>query len=589
MAKKRFVLTVVCTLLLILLSSPLYTLDNTYTSIYNSKGNRISRIDVINTGLQTNRLDVIKHSSEMKASYPKWFKKPDGQGMMIETSLKSHWKNFEITLRAVGDGNVNIALSGPDIKKDNKRFPVLVDYKRLLVNGNEVFNQRKTYWHDDRLKYSIKVKNGDILTIFFTARRHHFQISDLKRFYHFNYCIFLSVLILSFLLSRKLVNYISVFKLAKHYSRIDIVFVCFFFMALLLPALQIDNNEKSVQENRMLAKYVPLFGNDGLNLQYGKQFESWFNDHFWGRKDLIKLNTKIRSMNRYYAPDKALRLSDDWFIGKNEALAISDFTKEQLIAIENALRKYNDFCQANNIKCYIEIVPRKIEFMKKYLPRNVYEQDKAKKLFEYLKSKGISNVIYPLDKLMKQDKKDFVFFKTDHHWTEWGALIGYQELMQRIKLDIPSIQQVSETEYNIFYDNKVRADIERIFWQGCTCNLLNLNIDECPLKTKYRYYKHNNEDMLQVEWDKRTKNKTFFYPDAKNKQKVVIIGNSFTENFVSFLAYTFSHVKKYRYNNQDANNLVLSRWKEEILKFQPDIMLIVIESESSSKLIDLKD
>ena len=157
--------------------------------------------------------------------------------------------------------------------------------------------------------------------------------------------------------------------------------------------------------------------------------------------------------------------------------------------------------------------------------------------------------------------------------------------------------QAKKIKVEVYVDLKKEETTYTVYGFGAEINfvckigdeLLNLNIDECPLKTKYRYYKHNNEDMLQVEWDKRTKNKTFFYPDAKNKQKVVIIGNSFTENFVSFLAYTFSHVKKYRSNNQDANNLVLSRWKEEILKFQPDIMLIVIQSESSSKLIDLKD
>ena len=95
---------------------------------------------------------------------------------------------------------------------------------------------------------------------------------------------------------------------------------------------------------------------------------------------------------------------------------------------------------------------------------------------------------------------------------------------------------------------------------------------------------------MKTEWlQDGINNKIFSYAEAKNKQKVVILGNSFTENFVSFLAFTFSNVKKLRCNNKYGDNLKLSRWKKEILDFNPDIMLIVIQSEYLGHLKDLKD
>lgn len=590
MAKKRFILSILFTLLFTFALFPFYSMDNMERGIRKSRRNEISRIDIINSGAPSNRLEVIQHSPEIKLSYPEWFKKSNGQGMMIETTLKSQWKNFDITLKAIGDGLVNVALLGPDIKKDNKRFPVLVDYKKLSINGTEVLSKRKALWHDKQFNHSINVKNGDIIKVSFTARRHHFRISDLKRFYNFNWYIFSSIIILTFLFSRKLVNYVSMFKVEKKYSRIDIALVCFFFAVLFMPMLKIDNDEKSSQENRMLAKYIPLFNTQGINLQYGKQFESWFNDHFFGRNFLIKLNNEVHQhINKYYGNSKAQMQADGWLIGKNESQSKLISTK-QLDEITNAIKQFNDFCEQNDIMCYIEIAPRKVEFMKDKLLRKVFGQDPADVLYHHLKNSNITNVIYPHDALIKSNKENFVFFKTDHHWTEWGAYIGYKELMTRIKLDFPSIYIVSEDDYDIFYDTRVRAEVGRNFWKGHTCMLLDLSTDNCPLDVKYKYYIHKNEAKLKTEWlQDGINNKIFSYAEAKNKQKVVILGNSFTENFVSFLAFTFSNVKKLRCNNKYGDNLKLSRWKKEILDFNPDIMLIVIQSEYLGHLKDLKD
>ena len=90
-----------------------------------------------------------------------------------------------------------------------------------------------------------------------------------------------------------------------------------------------------------------------------------------------------------------------------------------------------------------------------------------------------------------------------------------------------------------------------------------------------------------MEWDLKYNNKDFYYPHAKNKEKVVIIGNSFTENFSSFLAYTFPRIKKFRSNNQFEDSLKISRWEKDILAFKPDIMLIVINSNAAFQLNDL--
>lgn len=61
-----------------------------------------------------------------------------------------------------------------------------------------------------------------------------------------------------FFIIYKVVKYLAKFKIEKNYSRIDIVFLSVFFALLFAPMLKISDAEKSIQENRMLAKKPQL-------------------------------------------------------------------------------------------------------------------------------------------------------------------------------------------------------------------------------------------------------------------------------------------------------------------------------------------
>ena len=169
-----------------------------------------------------------------------------------------------------------------------------------------------------------------------------------------------------------------------------------------------------------------------------------------------------------------------------------------------------------------------------------------------------------------------------------GAFIGYKELMKAIKKDFPDLTILKENDYDIYYSNMVRAEFNRVFWEGHYCKLLNLTVKDCPLNTDYKYYKHKKEEYLKVTIDDLD-NKDFYASYAPNKQKVMIIGNSFTENISYFLASSFENVLKRRCNNMYGDDLKLSRWKEEIVSKNIDILIILVESYYSSHLTDLKD
>ena len=115
--------------------------------------------------------------------------------------------------------------------------------------------------------------------------------------FSFNTEIFISILILSFLLTYKLTDYIANFETIKNNPRYEVIFLSIFFILLILPISSINQDEISIQENRTLERWRPILSDTGeINYNFGKDFDNWFNDRFFLRENIIKLNQKIKKM-----------------------------------------------------------------------------------------------------------------------------------------------------------------------------------------------------------------------------------------------------------------------------------------------------
>ena len=406
------------------------------------------------------------------------------------------------------------------------------------------------------------------------------------------FCVLVICLFFSFFVACKSVNYLAKFKITELCSRIDIVFLACFFVMLFIPMSRISDAEKSEQENRMLAKF-PTAQRVKTASDFSKQFEAWFNDRFLGRKFLVDIHDKVLFyLNKYYATHKAFMGKDGWMFNNYSQIQKRKISQKELKQYQASIKSFLQFCGAHDIKCYIEIVPRKVEFAKDkvHLIYRSDEQDIDRTIKQYISDTLNFEIVFPYDELQKANQESAVFYKTDHHWTEWGAYNAYLALIEKIKKDFSFVSAVSEDSYEIRYSDKVRAEYHRDFWMGSVCKDLNLSNNSCPLYDKYKYYTPKNEKDLEIKWIKGELSKDFYYKKSENDYKAMIISDSFSENFVSFLPYSFSELRKRRFNNlKEGQKLSLSRWKKEIKDFKPDILIILIESEAIHKLKELKD
>ena len=274
----------------------------------------------------------------------------------------------------------------------------------------------------------------------------------------FDWKVFVIFASLGFLAMYKLVGYLAQFKIIEHNSRIDIVFVVCVVAFLYFPASNISHETVSVQENRNLAVYKPLVDGGKINYNFGRDFESWFNDHFNSRDFFIDLNSKLsRLLDRKLKNATAMAGKDNWLFTKrwNSVETFQNknlYSDEELLEIKENLEAVNKWAAKNNIKFYVMINPDKERVYPEFYPEEfkpVRDLSRIEQVAQYIKNNVNVPLVFVYDELLKAKKDHILYYKTGTHWNHRGAFVAYTQLMNRIKQDFPSLYVMKEKDFNI--------------------------------------------------------------------------------------------------------------------------------------------
>ena len=98
------------------------------------------------------------------------------------------------------------------------------------------------------------------------------------------------------------------------------IFIFVFFILLVLPVLHINHDDISKTENRTLAP-APSFldKHNWVKKTFGRDFDNWFTDRFFGRYYLMQLNNFIFPQGGVIrGNDKVLIDQDGWLFYHRE-------------------------------------------------------------------------------------------------------------------------------------------------------------------------------------------------------------------------------------------------------------------------------
>ncbi len=358
---------------------------------------------------------------------------------------------------------------------------------------------------------------------------------------------------------------------------LDTIFIFIFLIFLCIPALYISLEKNDYIEYRSLNIFPSFKINGKINNKFGEQFEKYFNDRFFLRKNFQNIFAKLSLINNIIKRNDTIHFKDSNFMYQENNYYI-DFNSDAI----KRLNEFDKYLKNKGIKLYILVPPKKRYVYSK--PFENYDNTLTQKTlqkYKYQKLQQNTNIknriIYPLDDL--ENSPILTYYKTDHHWTDFGAYIAYHKLMKEIKKDFPDIYIAPLTDFK--YSQNTMIEVNEIFIDGDTEMGFDIGSESRQLhyiddlqkrfeNTPYHYYGTTNM--------KKDGNTYKSYGENKNgKYTIYVYGNSFSFAILKYLLKSANKIKfTYASNSEWNERFKFKKYAEKDLeKYKPDIFILL--------------
>lgn len=300
--------------------------------------------------------------------------------------------------------------------------------------------------------------------------------------------------------------------------------------------------EFSENENRYLTKMPSFTAKTVFSGEYTESLSDWIADHFPMRDLFMGVKTEVeivsgrREINRIYIGE------DNYLIERYEA-------PENTERITDTLVKFYDRVKDTGADVRLMLVPTAVTIYEDKLPAYAPEADQmetAKLLYE---ATGIPAVDCS-EKLLAGAQEGQIYYRTDHHWTTFGAYLGYtayceEEGIEPVPLEALEAETVTEefagTLYSKVNDYTHMKDAITVYTNpedrlrvtyedtGEVSDSL-YNFDYLQEKDKYSLFLNNIHPLVEIE------NET-----APSDDVLMLIKDSYANSMVPFLTH---HYKK---------------------------------------------
>lgn len=361
------------------------------------------------------------------------------------------------------------------------------------------------------------------------------------------------------------------YKKKRTYNILISIFFIVFIEGIFIINLFKSDTDVSVMENRTLT-HKPRFDIDNLiEGRYTKKYESYKNDQFIYREKLINIKASVDSLLMKKDNNNVYKGKDGYLFEAFEK-PNEENEKSNIEAINSFMEKHSD------INTTFMLIPISSSILKEKLPKNAPILDEKIYVDEFEKSLDSRiNFIYPYD-TMCAHKDEYIYYKTDHHWTSLGAYYAYEELCEKLGLDKKNLDDYIEvlatdefygTLYSkglfkvkkgddiYVYINKDEKDESIItYTEEKKKSASFYDTDKLKEKNKYDLFLDGNHPIVEIE-----------NVNVNNDKKLLMIKDSYANSFVEFLTPFFSEIVMLdpRYYYDDIEELISEKKFTDII------------------------
>lgn len=315
---------------------------------------------------------------------------------------------------------------------------------------------------------------------------------------------------------------------------------------------------------------------------YFPQMESFVNDNFSFRSELVGLKSKVGLMlGMSNFSEKVIVGKDGFlFLGNAHDRVIDQvtgkkrFSKKKLTDWQKFFQQKKEYLDGKGIPLYIAIAPNKHSIYPEYLPNNIKPASKNQ-LQQIIDSNEELEILNLKDVLFREKKNwsNLLYHKTDTHWNVIGSYLGYCYIVRSLQLRLKDLAPlIINAEDFGCVPSKQGGDL---------AFMLNVagNVDDPVIS--YKTDSKWSEKLIKMSFAGDTLPYTFLQPIGAFEQCVIInpdrpytlllLKDSFSSWMVPYFNQTFGRVVYCHY--AQTAGIELTKLVE---KYKPDAVLYEI-------------
>lgn len=327
--------------------------------------------------------------------------------------------------------------------------------------------------------------------------------------------------------------------------------IILFFSVILFFALGTMFKEKqsfNEVENRWLTqKAENLTLENYLDKSYSKGYENYLNDHLIFRTNLVQTKYNLERMQGKTVINDVIKLENQLV----QRFYVDDYkiTDENIDSLIKFANKYP--------KCNITtmIAPTVQSVFETQIPtpiKTTSQKNYINYCYERLEMQNITNV--NVLSAISEARNDYIYYRTDHHWTSYGAYLGYVSLGNKMNFTPLSMSNFSieyasnsfkGSLYSLTLDETITDDVVKFYYRNGRQPNIVMNVFD-----GYQNFEYNNLYFREF-LDKKDKHLSYLggnFPiiniksDVETERTLLVIKDSYANSLIPFLANNYSEI-----------------------------------------------
>jgi alginate O-acetyltransferase complex protein AlgJ len=329
------------------------------------------------------------------------------------------------------------------------------------------------------------------------------------------------------------------------HALVDRTLIVIFITTLCLPitglVLNLDRDAPS-GENRTLAVW-PQLRSDAASLRaLPEQLIRYFEDHFAFRVRLVRWQAMVRLCALGVSPSASvIKGRDGWLFYADDG-AMEDyaeaqpFTGAELEQWRHTLQDIRDWLHAQGIAYVFVIPPDKHVIYQEYMPDTIRRTaiSRIDQLVSHLREHSTVRVLDLRPALLAAKARERLYHRTDTHWNDRGAFVGYQSIVDALREEFPTLQPRSRTAFESRVVRSAGLDLAGML--GLTEVIREddlVLVPRRPATARILEPQHPNRRLMHAR----------IVTEAPNRgPRAVVFMDSFGPGLVPFLSEDFSRV-----------------------------------------------